>query len=69
MSMEHARRRYLRSDRTVGCAKVSSALSRCARYLSKIHTKKHLYIENNNSGPNIYHPAVTNLLHSNFRSD
>ena len=27
MFMEHARQRYLQSDRTFGCAKVSSALS------------------------------------------
>ena len=54
MSMEHARWRYLRSDWTIGCAKVSSALSRCARCLVQKHAKKqHLSIENNNSGPNV----------------
>ena len=40
MSIEHARRRYLRSDRTVGFTKVSSALSRCARCLAQKHAKK-----------------------------
>ena len=54
MSMDHARRRYLRSDRTVGCVEVSSALSRCARCLAQKHVKKqNLCIENNNSGPTI----------------
>ena len=39
MSMEHARRRYIRSDRAVGCAKVSSAISCCARCLAQKHAK------------------------------
>ena len=34
------------------CAKVSSALRRCTRWLAQKHAKKqHLYIENHNSGP------------------
>ena len=49
MSMEYARWRR--------CAKVSLALSRCARGLAQKHAKKqHLYIENNNSGPNVTTP-------------
>ena len=53
MSMEHARRRYLRSDRTVGCANVSSAISGTAHCLAQQkHAKKTtLYIEKYNSGP------------------
>ena len=39
MSMEHDRWCYLRSDRTVGCVKVSSALSRCARLLAQKYAK------------------------------
>ena len=36
------------------CAKVSSALSRCACCLAQKHAKKHhLYIKNYNSGPNM----------------
>ena len=42
MSMEHARWCYLRSDMTVGCAKVSSALSRCARLLAQRHAKNNI---------------------------
>ena len=42
------------------CAKVSSALSRCACCLAQKHAKKqHLYIENYNSGPNM--PTTTPL--------
>ena len=37
------------------CAKVSSAFSRCTRWLAKKHAKKqHLYIENYNSGRNMH---------------
>ena len=35
------------------CAKVSSALSRCARCLAQKHAKKHVYIEHYNSDPNM----------------
>ena len=47
MSMEHVSQRYLRSDRTAGCAEVSSALGRCRVQ------KQHLYIKKYNSGPNL----------------